>query len=390
MVTRFHLGGPHAKRRSEDSLRGGEIVFESPRGLARSQALLVDALPKKPVGRILTGMDTEGAVALAAGALHPGAEVRWFHFDLYVARKVARVLADNLRSDLRADALEDAPEGPFDLAALAFPSGGEALLARDLIEAAHDALVPGGRLVAATDGGGAWLRMVVEKVFGKARPGGSSRKGTVVLAERRREKPARSDRSHVLRPSIERVRGGGTVEFELETRPGTFSHGSLDRGTKALLERFDPGSDRTFLDLGAGCGAIGLWAARAAPESRVVMVESNVRAIGCALRNVQRNDLVGRADVAARADLEDLPPAPGAGAGGGFDACLANPPYFGDFRIATAFVRAAHGALHEGGRIALVVRSGAAADNHAKVVADVFGQVEVDSDGDYAIVTSRR
>ena len=140
------------------------MTIESPRGLARSQALLVEALPKRPVARILTGMDTEGAIALAAGALHPRAEVRWFHFDLYVARKVARVFADNLRADLRADAVEDVPEGPFDLAALGFPSGGEALLARDLLEAAHDALAVGGRLVAATDGGGAWLRGAVEKV----------------------------------------------------------------------------------------------------------------------------------------------------------------------------------------------------------------------------------
>lgn len=368
-------------------------MFESPRGLVRPSVLLVEALPKRPVRRILTGMDTEGAVAMAAAVLHPEAEVSWFHLDLYVAAKVRAVLAHNLRTDVRADAGEDPPDGPFDLAAIPFPVAGEALLARDLAEAVHDRLAVGGRLVAATDGSGGGLRSVLEKVFGKVTAGPVSgtatrrRKGVVFYADRRRERPVHAPRSHVLRPSIVGPDGGDPVTFELETRPGTFSHGSLDRGTKALLGWFRPGAERSFLDLGAGCGAIGLHVARAVPESRVVMVESNLRAVGCARRNAERNGVADRVQVVACADLEAIPACAN---GVGYDMCLANPPYFSDLRIATAFARAAHAALRPGGTIAMVARAGGAADAHVDVLREVFDLCTPWDAGDYTILTSRK
>jgi 16S rRNA (guanine1207-N2)-methyltransferase len=385
-MSTFHLGGRTAQRRRTDSLRGGAVVFESPRGLARPQLLLVEALPVRGPARALFGMDTEGAVALAGRALWPETACAWFHLDAYAASKVRAVLDANGVADVDAAAAEDPPAGPFDLVALPFPASGEALLMRDLVEAAHDALRPGGRLIAATDRRPDALRAVLRKVFGKAVPARPvPGDGACFYATRTKERAVRKDRSHVRRAEIADVDGGTTL-VEVESRPGTFSHGAVDRGTRALAEWWRPRGEDGVLDLGAGCGTLGLVAAKRLPEARVLLVDSNERAVGCARRNVERNGLAERVEAVVRADLEDLPaPVPGGAA-----LCLANPPYFGGFRIAASFVGAAFGALRPGGRLALVTRSGGAAERHAEIVRERFGGCQVHELGAYAAVTAVR
>jgi 16S rRNA G1207 methylase RsmC len=82
--------------------------------------------------------------------------------------------------------------------------------------------------------------------------------------------------------------------------------------------------------------------------------------------------------------------AAGSAAAGGFDRVLANPPYFGDLRIARDFCSKAWTALRKGGDVALVVRRGKASDANAEVLSDVFGRVTTIDAGDYAILTARR
>src|SRR5688572_2792753 len=132
----FVLGRPERADR-EDVLRGGAIAFRSRRGLRPVDRLLVEALPKKAPVRLLTGLDTEGAVALAAHAVYSDAALRWFHLDLYVATRVRETLAANglespdtvVGPDLpgfRGRSGGDVAPVSYDLIALPFPSGGEA------------------------------------------------------------------------------------------------------------------------------------------------------------------------------------------------------------------------------------------------------------------------
>jgi 16S rRNA (guanine1207-N2)-methyltransferase len=335
---------------------------------------------------------------------------------------VREVFADNARNGAAvpasAEALADLPPGPFDVVALPFPRMSESLLMTDLLEAAHDALRVGGRLVAATDGNGAALGRAIENVFGKLTPGPVSRRGKTFFAERRREKPVLKDRSHVLTPEIRPAGGGAPIRMQIETRPGTFNHGSLDRGTRALLEWYVPGDDRNVLDLGAGCGAIGIYAALRIPEGRVTLVETNVRAAECARRNAARNGVADRTEAGqffvprkSLTGAKTVPPsavdaapevapdaapdaaptarAPRSGPGA-WDCVLANPPYFSEMRIAREFCSTAHDALRAGGHIALVVRRGPAADLHSEVLFEVFTRVTTFDAGDYAILTARR
>ncbi len=372
-------------------LRDGTLRVVSPRGLGRTETLLIEALPVRDPGRALFGMDSEGAVALAARKLWPDADVEWFHLDAYVAAKVARNFATNRALDLTADARPDPPEGPFDLIALPFGAGREALLMRDTLEAAHDALRVGGRLIAATDGKVTALRDVLKKVFGNwtpaAPPPKSSRRddrGGAFYAERKRERPRRADRAHVREARFEHP--GGETTIQIETRPGTFAHGQIDRGTRTLAEWLEVSDEETVADLGAGCGTLGLLAAARLPNARVLLVDSNARAIDCARRSAERAGMGERVTAVVAADFENLPDA----GGGGYALCLANPPYFGDFRIARSFVGTAHRILRPGGRLALVTRSGKASDAHAEVVREVFADVDVHERGDYTVLEARR
>lgn len=386
----FRLGGPFARSDRSETVRDGEFRFESPRGLARETRLLVEALVREAPDRALFGMDSEGAVALVAGDLWPDAEAHWFHLDEYVARKVRGVLRQNLAAGIEVHVAPDPPPGPFDLVALGFARGTERLLLLDLLEQAQAALRPGGRLIVATSGSGKTLEKLVKRVFGNVVPAapvgkGSRRKGAgaCFYAIRRREEPRVAERAHVLTPTF--GVGEAAVGLRLETRPGTFSHGSLDRGTRALGEWWRPKGERSVLDLGAGCGALGLLAAVQLPDARVVLVDSNARACDCARRNAERNGVADRVEVLLRADLEDLP-RPAAG----YDLVLANPPYFSDLRIPRAFARAAVAHLAPEGRAAFVARSGRAGSLHEQVLRDAFERVDLHTQGDYQVAVASR
>jgi 16S rRNA (guanine1207-N2)-methyltransferase len=348
-------------------------------GLRPVDRVLVGALPTRPPRFILTGLDPRGALGMSARARHPDSRVAWFHFDLHPAG-VARsrgldpdliVVAADLPCCQDPGLPSDAPTRP-DLVALPFPRGGEALLARELIEEAHDALAAGGRLLAATDGNPAWLRGAIRDVFRNVEAT-ASEEGTVVHATRTREAAALKDHGHVARLAV------GARELRFRTRPGVFSYGHVDQGSKALLAVADLSGVRRVLDLGCGVGVLGIAAASLAPGASAVLVDSNVRAVALARENAALN-AVERVEAVATAD-------PAALDAGAFDCALANPPYFGGFAIAERFVDAAHRALVPGGRLWLVAK---AANEHADVVRARFGDATIAHSGGYGVISAVR
>ena len=365
-----------------ETLRGGLVRVHSRRGVRLTERLLIEALPKEAPVRLLSGFDAEGVVALAAASLWPETDVVWRHFDAYVAAKVkSNLQRHDCGRSIDAAAAPDLPgfvgrggeqEEPFDVVALPLGKGTESLLVREFAEQAHDVLRVGGVALFGTDQDATPLRDVAKAVFGKADAMRDPAGGAVVRAVRSKEKTAWKEHAHVLRVPFE-----GRV-LELESRPGTFSYGRLDRGTKALMGTL-PGSiprGARVVDLGCGHGALGLCALVAAPEGRALLVDSNARAIDLAVRNAARNGLSDRAEAVVRSDFERLPQ-------GAFDLALANPPYFGDFRIAESFVGAAYGCLVKGGELRLVAM---AAEEHAAIVRRSFQQVRIEEIGEYGVV----
>jgi 16S rRNA (guanine1207-N2)-methyltransferase len=338
--------------------------------------VLVEAFPKLAPRFLITGLEQSGDLGMAAKARYPTSRVSWFHFDLFaggLARFQGMAPEDLVVEPDLPLARADAPPGERpDLIAFPFPRGGESLLAREMIEEAHDALAIGGKLLAATDGNPAWLKKVVREVFRGAEITAMP-EGTVVSAVRTRAAPALKDHSHVVRLS---ERGG---EFTFRTRPGVFSYGHIDQGSKALLALGDFGGCRRILDIGCGVGVLGIVAAATTPGSSVVLVDSNVRAVALARENSARN---GVADVSVIASSDPL-----SIEGGPFDCVLANPPYFANFKIALRFIAAAHRQLAPGGRLWLVAK---AAEEHMRRVEQIFGNAEGKLCGEYGVIQGVR
>ena len=76
------------------------------------------------------------------------------------------------------------------------------------------------------------------------------------------------------------------------------------------------------LDLGSGCGTLGLLLCARDQSCRVTGIELQEAAHAAAVENIARNGLEGRLSSIC-ADLRDMPVAPGS-----FQVCVSNPPYF--------------------------------------------------------------
>ncbi len=363
-----------------DLLRRDTLEFRSRRGLRHVDRILVEALPKVAPTRALTGLDSEGSVALALNAIHPQTRATWFHLDAYVADRVAGNLrthgADPAIAVVAPDLPGHQPAGDvtpeFDLIALPFPAGGEALFARELVEEAHDLLLEGGKLIAATDRSPEWTARVAREVFGKIDIVKAEGGGAVIHCVRRSMKRAWKDHSHV----VHLEQGERTLAFR--TRPGVFSYGHVDRGTKALLDVARIPNRSRILDIGCGYGVLGIATAVACGGS-TVLVDSNARAVQLAGENAATSGVAdARAILVADAPRFDET---------GFDAVLANPPYFADYRIAESFIEGAWRALKAGGSLWLVAK---AIDEHMTRVEDRFGVAHVEECDGYGVIHATR
>jgi len=119
--------------------------------------------------------------------------------------------------------------------------------------------------------------------------------------------------------------GDGSEDvLELATAPGVFSARRLDAGSQLLLEGLPGFTGRRapsrIVDLGCGTGVLGLSAARLWPDSEILLLDADARAVRCAEANARRLGVIDRCRVAWWDARE--PPIEGR-----FDLALVNPPF---------------------------------------------------------------
>ena len=152
----------------------------------------------------------------------------------------------------------------------------------------------------------------------------------------------------------------------LTTDRGVFAHGSVDVGTRLLLQEAPPPPDGDLLDLGCGYGPIALTMARRAPHATVWAVDVNERALVLCAQNATANGLLH-----VRAVTPDQVPGDVR-----FAAIWSNPP----IRIGKAALHALLdrwlGHLDDGGIAVLVVHKHLGADSLAVWLGDRGWQVE--------------
>ena len=169
-------------------------------------------------------------------------------------------------------------------------------------------------------------------------------------------------------------------QVSLETRCGLFSPEHIDRGTLAMLSHVQIAPGMRIMDLGCGCGVVGIVAAKIAGEENVFMSDADPMAVETARRNAERNG-VGGVQVCVSDGFQSVDAS-------GFDLILSNPPYQTDFSVAKGFIEKGFNRLKIGGKLYMVTKRRAWYKN--KMIS-VFGGVEIrETDGYYVFIAERR
>ena len=123
--------------------------------------------------------------------------------------------------------------------------------------------------------------------------------------------------------------------YTLDIAPGTFP---LSTDSMVLADFVRLPKNAAVLDLGSGCGTIGVLLCAKDEKCRVTGVELDENAHKMALENIVRNNAQSRLNSIC-ADLtaipEFLPP-------GSFDICVSNPPYFTSGKLSQTVPGARH------------------------------------------------
>lgn len=349
---------PHARK---ELFLGKTLRVVSRSGLNPTEAALVALLPtlKAPPREgfrnpLFLGGRT-GALAMALW-LTRGHEVvgnmTLQTFDAHTLATLTRNLAEN-----RVPEGLIRPEAQTDICGLARPSNlvfwqmtkgdGTAELDLDVLEQLFDVPENGPRrfFIAAEEPGDTFLkrfRRHCDKVT-------VARQGSVTLLTGTLARPIPESEQTSRRATFE-VSLKGHAPITLETCPGCFCHRRADMGGLALTEvvaeqvAFD-GGDRV-MDMGCGCGMDGILLATAFPERklRIDYQDSNLSAWDSTAANLRRYPHAARFIFSAE----------GEGDPASYDLFLANPPYFGDWRIAAFFIQTAARLLKPGGLLAFV------------------------------------
>ena len=139
--------------------------------------------------------------------------------------------------------------------------------------------------------------------------------------------------------------------FTFDVAHTLFSSFEVDDGTDLLLRTISVDSPDRILDLGCGCGVIGIVLGRLFPDAQVVMADKDLLAVRYAKHNVAANH-IEKATVLGSVALESVPEGP-------YDLIVSNiPAKIGDDAIEHEFILEPLNYLRPGGDYWFVVVSG--------------------------------
>jgi 16S rRNA G1207 methylase RsmC len=300
----------------------------------------MESLPKLAGEQFL--LVSPGRAQLAGQLLDQYAAARvqaWYH-DLYPLSEAKQFAMDSERA-IEFLASSDLPEKTYDAVFMPIMKRGEAELTRDLMQQAHQRIAMGGYLYVSVDNpNDTWLHEQMKNIFDKVtcqhHPQGRAYWG-------RKNAPLKRIRNfdcQFLYKDQDKI-------ITALTRPGVFSHRSLDGGARQLMNSVEVGPDDHVIDYGCGCGAVA-FACAAQTSGQVFAVDGNARAIECTQKGAELNGFKNIVPI-WNSDGQFSLPVPA-------DVALANPPYFGDQKIWQHFVDACLRNLRIGGSLLIVTK----------------------------------
>ena len=336
--------------------------MEEEKKLTYAEALLLEGVlasaPRK--GRVLIAGNRSGTVVAESMRCWPEASVVAHAFDFHHARAIRDRLAEaGLPVDGVACTPSVVPAGPADgpYASALFmttPRSMPAELVLDQLQDIYLNLAEGGELLAAFEGDPDAALKTMRLVWPVVHVARKAKHAVLFRAVRRGGLRKVRTFSSDWRASVP---GGETLLFT--SFPGCFCHRRPDDGGLALAEVASrtcaaEGGSLRMLDMGCGCGLVGLLVAdavrRAGGSVALTLVDSHARAIDATRLNAAR---AGFGDAELILSDDGLP----RGRVGEFDVFVGNPPYYSDYRIADVFLETAYRALRPGGVCLTVVKT---------------------------------
>jgi 16S rRNA (guanine1207-N2)-methyltransferase len=189
----------------------------------------------------------------------PDSAVSCTYLDLYRAN-LAVVHWQDRPVNMSIECAADLPSAGRDeieanVVGLPLSANGEAELTRDFIQTGHHALALGGKLYAATDNrDDTWLGEQLRKLFGRLE---RRRLPTGALYIGTKTEPLKKIKIFACEFAF---RDRGRL-IRVLSRPGVFSHRSIDAGARQLIEEMQIELGMRVLDIGCGAGVVALAAA---------------------------------------------------------------------------------------------------------------------------------
>ncbi len=155
-------------------------------------------------------------------------------------------------------------------------------------------------------------------------------------------------------------------EFSLVSAGGIFSSKKVDKGTELLIQKSMLNDSWRVLDLGCGCGVVGIAVGIAFPGSEIVMSDINRRAVKVSRMNIERNGL-SNAEVIHSDKFGKV--------NGEFDTILLNPPQSAGKQLCFDMIEGAKEHLKKGGLLQIVARHNKGGMALSEKMDEVFGNV---------------
>lgn len=156
-------------------------------------------------------------------------------------------------------------------------------------------------------------------------------------------------------------------KFEISSASGIFSAKSVDCATELLISNAKVEDGWEVLDLGCGCGVVGVVIAATFKGCKVVMSDVNKRAIRISKMNVDKLNLnnaeVIESDIFSKIDRK-------------FDTILLNPPMVAGRETCFKMIEESKDHLNEGGLLQIVARHNKGGKMLKEKMKELFGNVE--------------
>ena len=170
------------------------------------------------------------------------------------------------------------------------------------------------------------------------------------------------------------------TEFTFFTDNGLFSKRGLDYGTRVLLENFEFGNKKSFLDVGCGCGPIGIFIAKYSKDYTVDMIDINEKAIELSKKGIEYNKL-SNVHAFQSNTYENVK--------NKYDAILINPPIHAGKKVVYNIIEDAIHHLNTNGEVWVVIRKDQGAKSLMKDMEHLYNFEIVKRDNGFYIIKSK-